>query len=135
MGLVTHPTTLRTILPLCPDDVRIGAWVKPFASWRPNIHPAYCWEPVIFQGARKKSRKERTSRDWCSANITLQRSCPGAKPDEFCWWIFDLLGAEPEDEFHDLFPGSGAVQRAWNSWCRIHRGFPLLEAAEARLHS
>ena len=23
----------------------------------------------------------------------------------------------PDDEFHDLFPGTGAVQRAWESFC------------------
>ncbi|MCC2030632.1 helix-turn-helix transcriptional regulator [Microbacterium allomyrinae] len=38
----------------------------------------------------------------------------GAKPAEFCRWVFDLLGAEPQDEFTDVFPGSGGVQRAWD---------------------
>ncbi|WP_170285519.1 hypothetical protein [Microbacterium rhizomatis] len=37
----------------------------------------------------------------------------GAKPAEFCRWVFDLLGAEPQDEFSDLFAGSGGVARAW----------------------
>ncbi len=31
----------------------------------------------------------------------------GAKPAVFCRWVFDLLGAEPQDEFTDLFAGSG----------------------------
>jgi hypothetical protein len=38
----------------------------------------------------------------------------GAKPAVFCRWIFDLLGAQPHDEFTDVFPGSGGVQRAWD---------------------
>ncbi|QHF24113.1 hypothetical protein GTU73_08880 [Rathayibacter sp. VKM Ac-2804] len=38
----------------------------------------------------------------------------GAKPAVFCRWIFDLLGAEPHDDFTDLFPGSGGVLRAWD---------------------
>jgi hypothetical protein len=38
----------------------------------------------------------------------------GAKPAEFCRWVFDLLGAEPQDEFTDLFAGSGGVARAWS---------------------
>lgn len=40
----------------------------------------------------------------------------GAKPSVFCRWIFDLLGAEPQDEFADLFAGSGGVMRAWNTF-------------------
>jgi hypothetical protein len=38
----------------------------------------------------------------------------GAKPATFCRWIFDLLGAQPQDSFEDLFPGSGGVLRAWH---------------------
>jgi hypothetical protein len=38
----------------------------------------------------------------------------GAKPAEFCRWMFDLLGAEPQDDFVDLFAGSGGVMRAWD---------------------
>ncbi|MEV4735541.1 MULTISPECIES: hypothetical protein [unclassified Microbacterium] len=38
----------------------------------------------------------------------------GAKPPQFARWMFDLLGAEPQDELHDLFPGSGGIQRAWD---------------------
>ncbi|MDF2991867.1 MAG: hypothetical protein K0S37_2381 [Microbacterium sp.] len=38
----------------------------------------------------------------------------GAKPAAFCRWMFDLLGAEPQDEFVDIFAGSGGVARAWD---------------------
>jgi hypothetical protein len=31
----------------------------------------------------------------------------------FCRWLFGLLGAAPGDQLDDLFPGSGAVTRAW----------------------
>ncbi|WP_295837413.1 hypothetical protein [uncultured Microbacterium sp.] len=37
----------------------------------------------------------------------------GAKPAAFCRWVFDLLGAEPQDDFTDIFAGSGGVARAW----------------------
>lgn len=40
----------------------------------------------------------------------------GAKPAAFCRWMFDLLGAEPQDEFTDLFAGSGGVMRAWRTF-------------------
>src|SRR5687768_15067918 len=44
--------SLRTILPMCPDDSRVASWVKPFASFKAGVNPAYAWEPVIFRGGR-----------------------------------------------------------------------------------
>lgn len=110
--------SLRYLLPLCPDDVRVAAWVKPFASFKPGVNPAYAWEPVIFRGGRKRGRDEMTVRDWTAENITLQRGLSGAKPDGFCFWLFALLGASRDDTLVDLFPGTGAVSAAWRSWCR-----------------
>jgi hypothetical protein len=116
-------TTLRSILPLCPEDVRVGAWVKPFHVYKKGVRPAYAWEPVIYRGGRNKKHppplkggKATTPKDFVSANITLKRGLTGAKPEGFCFWLFDLLGARPSDEFHDLFPGSGAVLKAWSAW-------------------
>jgi hypothetical protein len=40
----------------------------------------------------------------------------GAKPAAVCRWIFTLLGAAPGDTLDDLFPGSGAVSRAWAAY-------------------
>ena len=40
----------------------------------------------------------------------------GAKPAAVCRWIFGLLGAAPGDTLDDLFPGSGAVTRAWAAY-------------------
>jgi hypothetical protein len=82
-------TTLHTILPMCPADVRVMAWVKPFASFKPNVNPAYTWEPVIVRGGRKRSKKQQTVRDFCSENITLQTGLTGAKPLGFWhwWWL------------------------------------------------
>jgi hypothetical protein len=108
--------SLKQVLALCPDDVRVGAWVKPFASFKKGVDPAYAWEPVIYRTARKWNADQATCRDWVSANITLQRGVSGAKPDAFSFWLFELLGMTRDDEFHDLFPGSGAVSRAWEQW-------------------
>ena len=107
--------SLRAILPLCPADVRVGAWVKPFAVFKRGVNPAYAWEPVIFGGGRKlkSGRGVPTIRDWVSANITLRRGCPGAKPEQFCNWLFAVLGMQKGDVLDDLFPGSGAVTEAW----------------------
>jgi hypothetical protein len=108
--------TLGVLLPLCPTDIRVGAWVKPFCAFKVGVNPAYAWEPVLFRGGRKRPRTEPTVRDWVSANITLKRGMPGAKPEAFCRWLFDLLGLLPEDTLDDLFPGSGAVTTAWEQW-------------------
>lgn len=108
--------TLRQVLNTCPPDVRIGAWVKPFASFKPGVNPAYAWEPVVFRGGRKLGRGVPTVVDWVSCNITLERGTHGAKPEAFCFWLFEMLGMEPEDDFDDLFYGSGAVTRAWERW-------------------
>ncbi len=105
--------SLRTILPMCPDDARVAAWVKPFAIFKPNVNPAYTWEPVIFRGGRKFTRADTTVRDWVSANITLRRGLVGAKPRLFCSWLFDLLNIQDHDTFDDLFPGTGAVGAVW----------------------
>ena len=105
--------TLKQILNMCPDNVRIAAWVKPFCSFKPNVNPAYAWEPVIYVPARSGSRDKPTVRDWVSANITLKKGLSGAKPPAFCYWLFDLLGAEKEDSFDDLFIGTGIVTKCW----------------------
>ena len=108
--------TLKEILNMCPDNVRIGAWVKPFCSFKPNVNPAYAWEPVIFKPARARGRGKPTIRDWVSVNITLRKGLSGVKPNDFSLWLFEILGAESTDDFFDIFLGSGAVSMAWNNW-------------------
>lgn len=101
---------------MCPADTRIGAWVKPFASFKPGVNPAYAWEPVLFRGGRKRGRDKPTIRDWVSVNITLKKGLTGAKPPDFCFWVFEILGAEPGDEFVDIFPGTGILTDCWNQF-------------------
>lgn len=97
--------------------IRIAAWVKPFASFKPNVNPAYAWEPIIFKPAPNRfSREQPTVRDWIASSITIKKGLVGAKPIKFCFWLFNLLGAEPGDEFYDLFPGTGIVTKCWNGW-------------------
>ena len=112
-ALSTSSSALRSVLALCPDDVRIAAWVKPFASFKPGINPAYTWEPVIWRGGRPRARGEDTARDHLAENITLQKGLCGAKPPAFNRWILELLGYRPgEDTLDDLFPGTGGMGRA-----------------------
>ena len=120
-ALSCSSTSLRDLLPLCPDDTRVAAWVKPFASFKPGVNPAYAWEPVLFHGARKRPRSEPTTRDWLAESITLRRGLTGAKPDAFAFWIFDLLGLDSTDSLADIFPGTGAITAAWQRRCGTHQ--------------
>lgn len=107
---------LKDILPLCPRKARVAAWVKPFASFKPNVRVAYAWEPLVLMGGRKRDRGHPTVRDWFAEPITLQRGLTGAKPARVVHWIMEMLGVDPDDEFVDLFPGSGAVSEAVAQW-------------------
>lgn len=104
------------------DDLRLTyrvmAWVKPFAAFKRNVSVAYAWEPVLVHPARKPVVTKRiVMRDWVSESITLKRGLTGAKPEAVCRWAFEMLGAHPDDELVDLFPGTGAVTAAWMRWC------------------
>jgi hypothetical protein len=122
--LHTSSVALRDVLALAdvvlarPQDVRVMAWVKPFAAFKRNVPVAYAWEPVLVKAARKPVVKPgMTYRDWLAEPIALKRGLTGAKPDAVCRWLFEVMGCDPEDDdLYDLFPGTGAVSEAWESW-------------------
>jgi len=121
-ALSCHSPSLRILLPMCSERVRVAAWVKPFCAFKANVNPAYAWEPVLFKPARgRHTRGQDTIRDWVPASITLRKGVVGAKPPAFCHWLFDLLGARADDEFVDLFPGTGIVMECWHGWCEGQR--------------
>jgi hypothetical protein len=118
-ALSTSAAALPTVLPLCPPDVRVAAWVR---GERPVAHlrPLSAWEPVIVHGGRDlltgaavKDRRTDALVYHARARRTDPRRVVGAKPAAFAWWLFDLLGALPVDELDDLYPGSGGIARAW----------------------
>jgi hypothetical protein len=135
--------SLRVILPMCPDHARTCSWI--------SLHPKYGgnraaltkhFEPVIVCGGR--SFAETGSR---AADYVLTRHSPtsahvdryvvskerirngeqfmGRKPKAFSMWVFALLGARRGDDFHDLFPGTGAVGAAWSEFCGLQPDLPL----------
>lgn len=123
-GWVLHAAaTPQSMAILAPLVVKTGArwmaWTKGFAAFKRNVSVAYAWEPVIVKAARKPVVAGRiTMRDWVQESITLKRGLTGAKPEKVCEWAFEMLGARPDDELVDLFPGTGAVTKAWAKWCR-----------------
>ena len=126
-GWVLHaaatPASIAVLAPLVEKTgARWMAWVKGFAAFKANVSVAYAYEPVIVKAARKPVVSKRlVMRDWCEtpavkASITLKRGLTGAKPEAVCHWAFEMVGAHPDDELADLFPGTGAVSRAWKTW-------------------
>lgn len=129
-ALSTSASALHAVLPLCPAPImdtkknkgryfngtgtRILVWAKPQTVWRP-VDIQWSWEPILVYGARKRTGKP-TLRDVVTISPREANTFTGSKPYGFCTYLFDALGAEPTDEFHDLFPGSGAVTAAWKAW-------------------
>jgi hypothetical protein len=111
-ALSASSPSLKEILPLCPDDARIMAWVKPFAIFKPNVGVAYAWEPIIVHGGRKRGRDVPTVRDWVSANITLKKGLVGAKPPAFCDWLLSVFNLQHGDTLVDLYPGTRSMTEA-----------------------
>ena len=113
----TIPRARQAILRPRPPRARVCVWVKGRqASLAHSAHSS--WEPVIIVGGRSQVV---TARDKLSDTLIWggrQHSHPGAligmKPAAFCEWVFRLLGATHGDSLDDIFPGSGAVSRAWN---------------------
>lgn len=121
-GWVLHasatPHSMALLAPLVAGTgARWCSWVKGFSAFKRNVPVAYAWEPVIIKPARKPVVSKRlTMRDWIQESITLKRGLTGAKPEAVCHWAFELVAACPDDDMHDIFPGTGAVERAWKTW-------------------
>lgn len=121
-GWVLHASaTANSMTILAPLAAATGArwmcWVKGFAAFKRNVSVAYAWEPVLVKPARKPVVSKRiVMRDWIQESITLRKGLTGAKPEKVCHWAFEAVGARPEDELCDLFPGTGAVGKAWRTW-------------------
>lgn len=121
-GWVLHasatPLSIATLAPLVEKTgARWMSWVKGFAAFKKNVSVAYAWEPVIVKAARKPVVSKRlVMRDWIQESITLKRGLTGAKPEAVCHWAFEMVGARPEDSLDDMFPGTGAVSKAWSTW-------------------
>jgi hypothetical protein len=117
---------LRLLLPLCPDNVRVLAWVKPYSPHRPGVDPTYAWEPVICKVLpRKHDRSRATAFDWLSClpggharGGPGKQRILGEKPAMFVHWLLRACRVDRDDEIEDVFPGSGAVAGAIEQWRR-----------------
>lgn len=110
-ALSTSARSLRELLPLCPAEARVCAWVKPIGVSSRTYGLHNTWEPLIVVVGRHRRPGKR---DWLRAMpARLGGTLPGRKPIAFCAWLFDVLGMLPGDTLIDMFPGTGIVSRAW----------------------
>jgi hypothetical protein len=97
-----------------------GCGLAPGARPTRSRWPLHTWEPVIYRSGRQfiTSGQRRADSPVCGVGPldTLLGRVIGAKPAAVCRWIFTPLGAVPGDTLDDLFPGSGAVSRAWAAY-------------------
>jgi len=117
-ALSTSAQALPAVLAVCPAGVRVAAWHRGERLTR-SRWPLHAWEPVIYYGGRQLvTGQRRVDSLVCGVGPldTLPGRVIGAKPAAVCRWIFTLLGACPGDSLDDLFPGSGAVSRAWAAY-------------------
>jgi hypothetical protein len=116
-ALSTSAKALGQVLALFTRPYRVCAWVKPIGVSGKTYGAHNAWEPLIVVPAR---RLRPGKRDWLSARPAQLGGSTliGRKPEEFCVWMFGLVGMLPGDAFEDLYPGSGMVGRAWAELCR-----------------
>ena len=111
--------SLRLVLPLCPVGVLVLAWVKPISPPMGDRR-IYSWEPVILSPLRHPDAPTRTHLEASPPQFTFRprpdEHVIGEKPEAFSRWLFEAAGLHPGDELHDLFPGSGAVTKAYERW-------------------
>lgn len=127
-ALSAKSTSLRYLLSIAPETARVLIWCKPFAVWKKGVTPTYAWEPVIVRGGRKP---EVFIHDWHASAPAMVKGFTGAKTEAFCHWLFACMGLRDGDELDDIFPGTGAVSRAWDAFRRqTVIGFAPLEVPE-----
>lgn len=109
---------LVDLLPICPPRARVMAWCKSFAPLLPSVRLTKAWEPVVISPVRRgRVKSEAPVFDWVVEPPVRVRQFDGQKPERFSYWLFAAAGLKRGDEFVDLFPGSGAVGRAWVKYC------------------
>lgn len=115
-ALSTSSEALRDVLSLAPGGVRVCAWFKGPRHTK-SRRALVSWEPlIVFAGRPLRIDVVQDLSDGLVA-VGRFRRFPGAmvgmKPPAFAEWMFRQLGASRADRLDDLFPGSGAISRAW----------------------
>jgi len=115
-ALSTSAAALRDVLPMCPASTRVCVWRRRTRPTR-SRRALSAWEALLVAGGREL-QTERPQEvldvlDYRGRYDAFPGALVGMKPPEFAVWMFAQLGAQAGDELADLFPGSGAIGRAW----------------------
>ncbi|HUR85663.1 MAG TPA: hypothetical protein VMY78_09980 [Solirubrobacteraceae bacterium] len=115
-ALSTSAAALRDVLAMCPASTRVCVWrrrTRPTTSKR----ALSAWEPLLVVGGRELATDVPQDLldvlDYRGRYDAFPGALVGMKPPEFAVWLFRQLGARAGDELADVFPGSGAIGRAW----------------------
>lgn len=105
--------SLSVYLPVCPSSVRVLVWHKGNAI-PAGFRISNQWEPVLAKiPDSRRGRNDATSvSDVLTAGVNNRTNFVGSKPPAWTHWVLSVLGYSPDDELHDLFAGSGAVEAA-----------------------
>lgn len=121
-ALSTSAAALRDVLAMCPASTRVCVWrrqVRPTRSRR----ALSAWEPLLVYGGRELPTAAPQTvldhLDYRGRYDAFPGALVGMKPPEFAVWMFAQLGALPGDELDDLYPGSGAIGRAWELYASL----------------
>lgn len=122
-ALSTSARALPDVLALAVERglaVRVAAWVRGARPHATPRHALNAWEPVIYVPVSSRGTGAARRLDVLQHGVAPMTTLPGrvigAKPAAFCRWMFDLIGAGPDDSLDDLFPGSGIVGMAWRAY-------------------
>lgn len=121
-ALSTNVGSLRALLRDAPPRALVASWIRGSMRMRREVSVLRGWEPVIYSVpvAPRCKGMFGAAIDHVAAftNQHTTEGFVGAKPRAFGLWVCKLLGlgGHPDDEFVDLFPGSGAVTRAWQDY-------------------
>lgn len=101
------------------EELRVAAWTKGSRAGV-SYRARDAWEPVFIFRGRARRMEATQALDNALVWGGRQHSHPGAlvgmKSPAFCEWVFRQLGALRGDRLDDIFPGSGAVGRAWKMY-------------------
>lgn len=115
-ALSTSSGALLDVWRLCPD-ARLAVWVRPIRPTRSAL-PLDAFEVLLIAGGRplptEDPQRITNVLDYRGRFRAHPDAVIGMKPPAFATWMFEQLGARAGDELVDLYPGSGAIGRAWD---------------------
>lgn len=114
--LHSNSQSIAPLVNLVPRGTRILAWGKYHGLPVTSAGLIYTWEPIFLKPVRQPSDYVRDSL-WFDMADQL-KWMRGQKPIPVVTWLFRAAGLQYDDELSDLFPGTGAVGRAWDEYSR-----------------